>query len=80
MKTARWWPWDLPSGGHQRRSVKGGIAVSLMWSGQVGLGDGFVAVGQGSPGPMRRAMPRRPPSATNRLWRRWLAERALTTG
>ena len=22
MKTARWWPWDLPSGGHQRRSVR----------------------------------------------------------
>ncbi len=26
---------------------QGGIAVSLMWSGQVGLGDGFVAVGAG---------------------------------
>src|SRR5665811_1874365 len=27
MKTARWWPWDLPSRGHQRRSVRCGACL-----------------------------------------------------
>jgi hypothetical protein len=47
MKTARWWPWDLPSGGHQRRSIRC-LALRAPWlggSGQVGLGDGLIAVG-----------------------------------
>src|SRR5450756_258216 len=37
MKTARWWPWDLPSGGHQRRSVRCG-AVSYTHLRAHGLG------------------------------------------
>ncbi len=52
MKTARWWPWDLPTGGHQRRSVRCVALLSpwLSWSGQVDLGDGFIAVGTGPAG------------------------------
>ena len=44
MKTTRWWPWDLPSGGHQRRSVRW-LALRAPWlggSGQVGLGDKLI--------------------------------------
>ena len=51
MKPARWWPWDLPSGGHQRRSVRCGALRSprVGWcSAQVGFGDWLVAVGAGS--------------------------------
>src|SRR5674476_1318011 len=51
MKTARWWPWDLPSGGHQRRSVRCGASRSprVGWcSGQVGWGDWLVAVRAGA--------------------------------
>lgn len=32
MKTAHWWPWDLPSGGHQRRWFRCG-ALRSPWLG-----------------------------------------------
>jgi len=50
MKTAHWWPWDLPSGGHQRRWFRCG-ALRSPWLGarsdKVDLGDRLIAVGAG---------------------------------